>query len=113
MESAERRTFSWSELPSDQRSSVSHSAEMPNRAVSPSFQTGLGHVAVHQGQHLRRGLDQAWSLSWIKMNHPFPDPIASLLQIVVTVFRTEPPKGLLRADEDLLTIPNPFVKGGC
>ena len=44
------------------------------------------------------------------MNHPFPNAITPLFQIVVIVFRIEPLKGLLRADEDLLIL-NPLVKG--
>lgn len=37
--------------------------------------------------------------------------MAPLLQTVLTAFRTEPLKGLLRADQDLSTSLNPLVKG--
>lgn len=46
----------------------------------------------------------------MKTDHPFPTLITAFLQMVAIVFRIEPLKGLLRADEDLLTILNLFVK---
>lgn len=45
------------------------------------------------------------------MDHPFPDSITPLFQIMVIILRTESRKGLQRADEDLLTTLNPTVKG--
>lgn len=77
----------------------------------PGLQTALGRVVVVRSSSLSRDVLQSAGLSWVKTDHPFPNSLTPLLQIVLIVFRTEPLQVLQREDEDLLTILNPLVKG--
>lgn len=77
----------------------------------PGLQTALGRAVAGEVQLPVRGSDPICGAFLDKNDHPFPNSLTLLLQIVLIVFRTEPLKVLQRADEDLLTILNPLVKG--